>query len=313
MHVVTGLLSPLPELASPVATLGAFDGVHRGHQQVLRATVDWAAELDGSTLVVTFDPLPKAVVGPGDAACITSLPHRLLLLERCGVDLAIVLAFDQALQAMAAEEFVRRVLLGWLGARHLVLGRNSTFGHRGAGNLELLQRLEADGVLQVRSPQPVVHGARVVSSTAIRQAIAGGDLAAAAAMLGRPFSLLGAVVPGDGRGRSLGFPTANLDLHHEAVPPNGVYATTVDLDGRPYPALTYIGSRPTFESPAAPPIAEVHLIGFDGDLYGRDLEVAFLRRLRDDVRFPSAAALIVQMKADRRAALDAYNAANPPP
>jgi len=246
MNVVRGLFVPLPELRTPVVTLGAFDGVHRGHQRILAETTAWARELGGHSAVVTFDPLPKAVVGGAGALCITSLPHRLALMGELGLDLAVVIPFDAAVAGMPAEQFVRRVLLGWLGARHVVFGHDSTFGRGGEGNLALLRRMEAEGALGVRSPAPVRYRGKVISSTAIRQAIRAGELRAAAAMLGRPFSLLGTVVRGEGRGRTLGFPTANLDLHHEAIPPEGVYATFARL-------LPAGPGADTGETPVPPP------------------------------------------------------------
>jgi len=303
MLVVRGINVPLPPLNAPVATLGAFDGVHRGHQRILETTLQWAAELGGHPVVITFDPLPKAVLGPASALCITSLEHRLSLIGAMGFHLAVVVPFDHRVASMPAEGFIRRVVVGWLGARHLVVGRNSTFGRNGQGNLQLLRRLESQGILAVRSPEPVLCNGQVVSSTAIRQAINTGDFQAAEAMLGRPFSLLGTVVPGEGRGRTLGFPTANLDLHHEAVPPSGIYATVAILDGKAMPSLTYVGRRPTFQKADAQTSVEVHLIDFDGEIYGRKLEIRFLKRLRDDKRFPSPQALAAQMRADRQAAL----------
>ncbi len=309
MNAVRGLFAQLPRLAAPVATLGAFDGVHRGHQRILAETIAWARELGGQAVVLTFDPLPKAVVEPGGALCITSLPHRLALMQRCGLDLAVVIPFDAAVAEMPAEQFVRDVLLGWIGARHVVFGHDSTFGRKAEGNLALLRRLEAGGLLAVRSPGPVRYRGGVISSTAIRQAIAAGDLRAARAMLGRPFSLLGTVVRGEGRGRSLGFPTANLDLHHEAIPPDGIYASLAHFCGETHPSLTYVGRRPTFAADDAATSIEAHVIGLEADLYGLDMEVRFVRKLRDDRRFPSAAALVAQMEADRRAALRACRAA----
>ncbi|MFP4056892.1 MAG: riboflavin biosynthesis protein RibF [Candidatus Brocadiia bacterium] len=308
MHTVRGLYAPLPPLAAPVVALGAFDGVHRGHQRILGTARTWAAEMGGESVALTFATLPRAVVGRGGALCITSLPHRLVLLERCGIDVAVVLPFDERVASIPAEGFVRDVLLGWLGARRIVLGRDATFGRGARGDLAVLRRLEARGVLEVRSPPPVYHDGEVVSSSAIREAIAEGDLDQAAALLGRPYSLLGTVEPGAGRGRSLGFPTANLDLHHEAFPPDGVYATVAYVDGRSHPSLTYIGRRPTFE-PDASPIVEVHVIGLQAELYGRELEVEFIQRLRGDARFHSPQALVEQMRADRQAALAAYAAA----
>jgi riboflavin kinase/FMN adenylyltransferase len=308
MNVIRGLNAPLPPTTRPVVTVGGFDGVHRGHQGVLAETTAWARELAGLAAVVTFDPLPKAVVGQGEALCITSLAHRLLLLERCGMDLAVVLAFDAALAAMPAEAFVRDVLLGWLATRHVVLGFNSTFGRGGEGNAELLRRFQARGLLEVRTPGPVRHGDAIISSTLIRQATSAGRLEEAAALLGRPVVLLGTVVAGDRRGRSLGFPTANLDLHHEVAPPPGVYATVAVLDGVRHPSLTYIGPRPTFHPEATEPSFEVHLLDLEADLYGRQLEVEFVKTLRGDLRFPTSEALVAQMQADREAARKLFQA-----
>lgn len=306
MEVVRGLFTLTPPLQNPVAAVGAFDGVHRGHQAIIQAAVAWARELDGGrALVVTFDPLPKAALGAPNAACLTSLNHRLLLIERLSTDVAVVLEFDTRLAGMPAEDFVQKVLLEWLGARRIVLGRNSTFGKDARGNLQMLRRMARDATLELRSPPPVLHRGEVISSTAIREAVARGDLAEAAAMLGRPFSLFGTVVRGAERGRSLGFPTANLDLHHEAIPPDGVYATLAGLGAAPLPSLAYIGRRPTFEGAEGQRMVEVHILGHTGDLYGRDLDVQFVKKLRDDLRFPSPRALVQQMHADRQAALQA--------
>ena len=303
MVTVHGISAPLPPLTTPVATLGAFDGVHRGHQRILEATLHWAAELSGHPVALTFDPLPKAVLGPGGALCLTSLEHRLSLIGDMGFYLTIVVPFNVSVAMISADDFVRGIVVGWIGARHVVFGHDSTFGRRAEGNLSLLRRMEAHGILEVRSPAPVRHRGEVISSTTIRRAISNGDLESAEAMLGRPFSLLGTVVRGDGRGRTLGFPTANLDLHHEVVPPDGIYATLARLGRHTLPSLTYVGRRPTFASHDTDTAIEVHLIAFDGDIYGRDMEVQFVKRLREDRRFPSPDALAAQMRADREAAL----------
>jgi len=313
MQIVRGIFSPLPPLKSPVATIGAFDGVHRGHQAILADTVEWARQVGGHAMAVTFDPLPKSVVGPRDVLCITSLRHRLALLERAGIGVAVVLHFDGALADMPPEDFVYTILMDWLATDRVVLGYDATFGRGGAGTLAYLRALEVQGLLEVRSPAPVFYAGKIISSTAIRRAIARGDLDTAAAMLGRPFSLLGTVVQGHLVGRTLGFPTANLDLHHEAFPPTGVYAAFTEIDGQRYPALTYVGTRPTFDWPPESPVVEVHVIGFDADLYGRDIEVQFIRKLRGEMRFPSTDALVEQIKSDREAALHAYARLTPPP
>jgi len=307
METIHGLFAPLPPIDKPVATIGAFDGVHRGHQAIIATAVGWAREVGGQAVVVTFDPLPKAALGAGEAPCLTSLSHRLLLIERLGGDLAVVLEFDRQLAEMPARKFVEDVLIGWLGARRLVLGHGARFGRGAEGDLAMLRQMAQEGLLEVRTPPPVLHRGRVVSSTAIREAVARGDLDEAAAMLGRPFSLYGTVVRGAERGRSLGFPTANLDLHNEAIPPDGVYATVTTLGSAALPSLTYIGRRPTFEGAQGQRMVEVHILDHTGHLYGRDLEVRFIKKLRDDIRFPTPDALVEQMRADRQAALEAID------
>ena len=307
MRVIRGIFAPVPPLERPVATVGAFDGVHRGHQAIIATVVGWAREVGGQAVVVTFEPLPKAALGVGEAPCLTSLSHRLMLIGRLGTDLAVVLEFDRQLAEMPARKFVEDILIGWLGAMRVVLGQGARFGRGAEGNAAMLRQMAQEGTLEVRTPPPVLHRGRVISSTAIREAVARGDLEEAAAMLGRPFSLFGTVVRGAERGRSLGFPTANLDLHNEAIPPDGVYATVTALSSAALPSLTYIGRRPTFEGAQGRRMVEVHILDHAGDLYGRDLEVRFIKKLRDEFRFPTPDALVEQMRADRQAALEAIH------
>jgi riboflavin kinase/FMN adenylyltransferase len=281
-------------------TLGVFDGVHIGHQKVLRDLVAWARSTDGEGVVVTFDRHPESVIRHQGPLMITSLRHRLVLFESLGVDVCIVLKFDAALAAMPAETFVREIIHGWVKARGVIWGFDCRFGRGAEGDLRLLERLAPECGFQVCSVEPVKVGGVVVKSTEIREAILRGDLRTAGQMLGRPFSLLGTVVHGDHRGRTLGFPTANLDLHHEARPPRGVYSSRVALDGRDYRAITCVGLRPTFEGRTPlREVVETHVLDFDRDLYGRDIEVRFVGRLRDERKFPSADVLIEQMKRDR--------------
>jgi len=288
----------LEKLAWPVVTLGMFDGMHLGHQQILSETVNWARSRNGEAIVLTFSSHPRTVTGGRPPGFITSLQHRLKLMERQGVDIAVVFDFDRKFAEITADEFVDRFFCKMIGARGIVIGFNNRFGRNREGGVELLRQLGPQKGFEVREVGPARVDGGIVSSTAVRAAIREGNLDRAAAMLGRPVSLMGSVVSGEGRGRTLGFPTANLDLHHETCPPAGVYAGRVAVEGREYKALTSIGSQPTFHAPDSPVVVEVYLLDFCGNLYGKDLEVVLVKKLRDQMQFKSAGELIARMKQD---------------
>lgn len=283
-----------------VATVGVFDGVHLGHFHVLREVVARAKEHGVASVMVTFADHPKSVLLGRAPATVTSLEHRLLLFRRAGIDATLVLRFTPELRELTAEMFTRKVLLEGLGLRELVFGFDSKFGRDRGGNPESLQPLSLSLGFSIVEVPPLRLSGRAVSSSFIREAVQLGDLPKAAAMLGRPVSVLGTVVPGDQRGRELGFPTANLDLHHELQPPKGVYAGLVRLVGEEepgmLPAVVNLGTRPTFAD--AGESVEVHLLDWEGDLYGKELEVFFLARQRAEMSFPDAEALRVQIETD---------------
>ena len=284
---------------NPVVTLGVFDGVHRGHRAVLARTREMAARKNGEVVVVTFDVHPRQLTTGRPPPLITSLAHRLLLLSRESVDVTVVLKFDEALRETPAEDFVEHILLGGIGAVGVVLGHDSHFGHDRRGNTDLLRRMLEPRGIPVEGTEPVtLSDGTVVSSSAIRAAVSNGDLDAAARLLGRPPALFGTVVRGDGRGRQLGFPTANLDMRHELRPGRGVYGAKTTIDGTTWPAVVNIGGRPTFTPEADEDTVEVHVLGFAGDLYGRDLEVTLFGKLRDEARFDGPAALRDQITND---------------
>jgi len=293
-----GLEQVPPNLPWPVVTLGTFDGVHIGHQQILRDTINWARDRNGTAVIVTFSRLPRRVTSDTPAPCITSLHHRLTVFERMGIDLTVVLDFTPELMRMPAEAFTETVFCGALGARGIQWGFNCRFGRGAEGDIELLRRFEKKGRFRLRQSKAVMLDGFPVSSTAIRKRILSGDLDYAARMLGRRVSLLGTVVPGDGRGDGLGFPTANLDLHHEAVPPPGIYACEALVQGRTHIAVANIGPCPTFTPPKPADAVEVHILDFDQAITGEDVEVRFIRFLREEVKFRSTDALIRQMHAD---------------
>lgn len=277
---------PPPPTPPRVLALGVFDGVHRGHQAILHCAREWARAEGALAEAITFDRHPTQTVGarPDEAPrCLTSLRHRLLLFEGLGLDRCRVLTFEPDLARMPADAFMRRFFAGAAG---VVMGYDQRFGRRREAGAESVRRMGEAMGFDVRVVAPVeVHGAPV-SSTRIRRAVERGDLALAADLLGRPLSLLGRVVRGDGRGRRIGFPTANLDLGGEIHPPEGVYLTTCRTPAGRYPSLTNVGRRPTFARGRAwtgPAIVEVHLLDFEGDLYGAQVEVFFAERLRDEV------------------------------
>lgn len=300
MRTIYGIDGLDPErFRNPVVTIGVFDGIHRGHRAVLARTREMAARRNGEVVVLTFDVHPRQVTTGRPPPLITSLAHRLLLLGREGVDVTIVLQFDAALRETPAEAFVRDVLLGGIGAVGVVLGHDSHFGHERRGNAALLHAMLGPLGIPVEDTEPVtLEDGTVVSSSAIRAAVASGDLEAASRLLGRPPALFGTVVRGDGRGRHLGFPTANLDMRHELRPGRGVYGGKATIDGVTWPAVINIGGRPTFAPEEDEDTVEVHVIGFDGDLYGRDLEVTLFDKLRDEARFDGPEALRDQITRD---------------
>ncbi len=298
MRVLRGL-EALPDparAAGCAATVGVFDGVHLGHFVVLRRVVERAAAQRVRPVMVTFAGHPKGVLLGHAPPTVTSLEHRLLLFERSGIELAAVLEFTPELRELTAGQFVRRVLIEGLGLRELVFGFDSKFGRDRGGNPESLAPLARQLGFAITEVPPLMLKGHPVSSTAVREAVTLGDLAAAATMLGRPVSVLGTVVRGDGRGLALGFPTANLDLHHELHPPEGVYAAFARVGGALRPAVINIGRRPTFDGTQRQ--FEVHLLNWSGDLYGRDLEVFLLEKLREERTFPDRNALTAQIGAD---------------
>ena len=299
MEILSGLESlPEPRLRSPIVTWGVFDGVHRGHRKVLSQVLDWARELGVSSAIVTFDRHPEEVLRGHKVPLVTPLAERLRLIGALGVDFCVVLNFTIEFSKTPAEEFVRGIVAGRMAAKGIVLGHDSRFGRDRAGDLEFLTRLGRDVGLEVRHSEPEIFKERPVSSSLIREAIFAGKLDDATYLLGRPPSVIGTVVKGARRGTALGFPTANLELHHAVKPPPGVYAGEVPLAGRVYRAVVNIGTRPTFQQGGAETI-EAHLLDYaGGDLYGRIVEVRFLARIRDEKKFDGPEALKRQITAD---------------
>lgn len=290
-----------------VVTIGAYDGVHVGHQAVIAEVRRRAAVADLASVVVTFDRHPASVVRPETAPrLLTDLEQKLELLESTGVDRCLVITFDEVRSQEPAEDFVDEVLVGALGARQIIVGEDFHFGHGRRGNVALLREMGADAGFEVVGLELVdVHGRPAgddgrASSTAIRHALVAGDLDAANEMLGRHHEVRGLVAHGDQGGRELGFPTANVAVPGDILlPADGTYAGWFQrADGSVHPAAVSLGRRPTFYEEAHASLLEAHLLDFDGDLYDEHVRVRFVRRLRGEARVESAAALVEQIHRD---------------
>jgi riboflavin kinase / FMN adenylyltransferase len=287
-----------------VVTIGNFDGVHRGHRVLLRRAVDAAHEAAVRSVAVTFDPHPAAVLRPGtEPAAIGSLDDRTAALLEVGIDLVVVLPFTRELSQLTAQEFLERVLVDRLEATKVIVGTNFRFGHKAAGDVVTLADAGDTHGFAVEAVTLLELDGSPISSSELRRRIGqDGDLAWANAAIGRPFRLAGQVVRGDQRGRSIGFPTANIEVPSgRLLPATGVYAGIATLDGGlRYAAVTNVGTRPTFDGEGV--TVEVHLLDADLDLYDRPLEVSFLHRLRGEQRFDGVDALQAQIGRDAEAA-----------
>ncbi len=287
---------------SPVLALGNFDGLHRGHQKIIERVRRGAADRGGVGVVLTFDPHPPRVVRPDKAPpLLMTMAQKIAALDRAGVHGVAVVRFTPELSRYTPEAFVRRVLVDWLRVAEVWVGADFLFGHERAGTFSVLRTLGGQYGFRTEKIDPVRYKEFVVSSTRIRRLLSEGRVDEAGALLGHHYAIEGVVVTGARRGRELGFPTANLSTDNDLVPPSGVYATTAELDGTRWPAITNIGVRPTFEA-AGEVTIETHLLGFDADVYGARLSLSFIQRLRDERRFPDVDALREQIETDVRRA-----------
>ena len=279
--------------------IGFFDGVHLGHQQVIRQTLTDARQHEALALVMTFDRHPNSVVAPHRVPpLVYSLPRKLRVIESLGANTLLLIHFDKTFSEQNGEAFVRSLAHDLGQIQSLSVGANFVFGHKRSGNVELLRRLGAELKFTVHGMAAVSLDGRAVSSTRIREAIKVGDLDSVSQMLGRAYSLAGTVVRGDGLGHQLGFPTANLDVTGLVLPPHGVYAVLAEAQGKTCRAVLNIGLRPTLRNPHPQLQVEAHLIDFAGELYGQELEVAFVDKLRAERKFASLAELRDQIARD---------------
>jgi riboflavin kinase/FMN adenylyltransferase len=297
--IVRQSLAEVPARERALA-LGSFDGVHLGHEAVIAAAVDAAGRYGIGSAVVTFQPHPLRVLRPALAPPELSSPsRRAALIEQLGVDELVLLRFDKAFAGIEHERFSEQVLAATLGARQVVVGRNFRYGHGARGSVETLREEGSRLGFEVMVADLVELDGEPVSSSRIRELVESGLVEQAARLLGRPPWVEGAVVRGDGRGRALGFPTANLALlPRRAIPGVGVYAGWAHVPGLARPAAINVGWSPQFQDDRTRIRVEAHLLDFDGDLYGSPLRVELVRRLRDELRFESVEALLEQMQRD---------------
>lgn len=296
MRVLRSLDDLAPSLPAPALTIGNFDGVHRGHQRILQTVVREAKNRRGTAVALTFDPHPARVLKP-DATppLLLTTEQKLKRLEEFGIEVALVLPFTRAFSELSPREFVERAICGSVGASVVCVGETFRFGHRQAGDAALLARLGQELNYTVRVVPPVVVRGHTASSSLIRKLVSVGEVIQAARLLGRPYSLTGAIEPGAGRGKQLDFPTLNMTPEQECLPGRGVYVTEVVLDGV-HPAATNIGVRPTFGGERL--VVESHLLDFSREFTSGRLEVRLLKRLRSEKKFPSPEALHKQIARD---------------
>lgn len=292
------------DTAAAVVTVGTFDGLHRGHQALLERLRQKASELGRRSVLVTFEPHPLEIVRPESAPRLLTVPdEKLEILAQTGIDHVVFVRFDRKLAGYEPRRFVEEILVGRIGVAHLVIGYDHGFGRDRTGDAELLRAIGDELGFGVDVVPPILVDGEAISSSLIRRALEAGDVARAAAALGRPYTLSGTVVPGAGRGRDLGFPTANVRIPdaRKLLPLDGIYAVRAEIDSRRLDGLLHLGPRPTFDDPAV--TVELHVLQFDGELYGRRVRIALCHRLRGIERFDSAAALVGAMEADRAAAV----------
>lgn len=294
------------KLKNPVVTLGIFDGVHRGHRILIDTLVRRAAAVKGESVVITFDPHPRLVIEKErkSLSFLSGMEEKIALLEKAHVDHLILIRFTSSFSRVRACDFVDRILVREVGTRHLVIGHDHHFGYRAEGNIETINKCaESTGIL-VEQVAGLKSKEGFISSSLIREALLKGDIDKANKWLGYCYSLRGKVISGEKIGRKLGFPTANIrpSYRYKLIPSDGVYAVDISVEGEMKPGMLSIGSNPTVNKVSDRKFIEVHIFDFDKDIYGREIEVFFRYRLRDEIRFDTVEELSQQMERDRRIA-----------
>ena len=298
MKIIRGI-KHIPKFRASVVCMGVFDGVHLGHQKIIRKALARAKALGVPSVAVTMNPHPSKILTPSHPRILLhSLEHRLLCLSRMNLDYCLVIAFTQSFSRVSAEDFVRNILIRRLKARAICVGDNFHFGHRALGSADLLRQRSKESGWEVHAVKVLKAKTRVISSTRIRQLILKGALREAAQLTGRPISLFGMVIRGKGRGKRLGYPTINLDLRSETLPPSGIYAVWAREGRHIYRGALHLGPRPTFREDKI--YAEVHLFSVRKSLYGKEIEIYLVQKIRQVKRFSSSQDLAEQIARDVR-------------
>ena len=299
MEVIENLELLSGKWKNPIVAIGVFDGMHLGHQAILKKVASRARELDGTAILLSFHPHPQKIISPGDAPpLLQTTTQRVELLEKLGIGVFIRLPFDRKLSLLTPEQFGEQIL-NTLGTREIHVGDNFKFGQGRLGTSSSLEEIgEKYGFRLFRTENRVFRGSRI-SSTRVRKAVSAGQIEVAGRLLGRPYEIEGMVVRGAGKGSTIGYPTANLDPANELIPPSGVYITRIATEAGIFQGATNIGYRPTIQNdPDRGASIETHLIGFEDNLYGQKIKVSFCMRLREEKHFESIRALTEQIKHD---------------
>ncbi|MFQ5672010.1 MAG: bifunctional riboflavin kinase/FAD synthetase [Nitrospinales bacterium] len=297
MEIISGSQNILTPFSYPIVTIGNFDGIHRGHQSIFRRVVQKAREKNGTSVVLTFNPHPVKVLAPEKSPrLLTSFKQKMRLIADCGIDCVVCEEFDHRLARMPAADFARTLLADRLRAREIMVGSGFVFGRGREGAIADLAKFGEQLGFAVHIVDPVKAGGEIVSSSRIRTLLSAGEVEQAAELLGRPYSLSGPVVEGRRAGKNLGIPTANVRPDEDLSPPRGVYAVRVFLDGEEHSGVVNVGFNPTFNGKRLS--VEVHLFDFNRQIYGREIDVRFIRRIRGEVAFSSTDALVRQIEQD---------------
>lgn len=299
------------KLESPVVTLGIFDGVHLGHKALIDRVVSCAKEANGESVVITFSPHPRLVLEKDNAALtfLTTMEEKIVLLDKANVDHLIIVEFNREFSMIPACDFVKDVLVEKIRTKHLIIGYNHHFGRRGEGDFNTVRQCTESLDFKVEQVEGLNSDGGAVSSSLIREALKQGRLEEANNLLGYSYSLSGMVIEGRKIGRSIGFPTANIGTvnQHKLIPCNGVYAVEVSLGGKSYPGMLNIGSNPTVNTDPGLRSIEVHILNFEGDIYGRSISVVFRKRLRDEIMFGNIKQLAEQMEIDKQSTIQIFS------
>ncbi len=308
MSIITDLSELKSPIQNPVLTIGNFDGVHKGHLALFERVKQIAKEINGSSVVMTFDPHPIKVLSNGNGPpVITPTPQKLRLIKEAGIDIILCLPFTKEFANIPAKDFVEKILVEKIGVKYVVVGYDYSFGKNRQGNIEFLKKMAQKYQFKVEVVEPVSINGIIVSSTKIRKLVQEGKLEEAKLLLGRNYQVTGTVISGKNRGaRILGYPTANLKLIDELTPKVGVYAVKVHIDNEVYKGVANIGYNPTFGNGAFS--VETHIIGFNRNILGKEIIVEFVKRLRDEKKFESPSELAEQIKKDIQEAQKVLNA-----